>query len=165
MTRQSTTGMERDHTAKRGIEPLRYTKRCSVQKAVERAIIYGLLLLIGFVFMIPLFWMVSTSLKITGAEFLFPPQWIPKPFKWSNYPEALALADFHIYFKNTTLIVIVRLVGALITASMAGYSFARLRYPGRDKLFTLVLSTMMLPAIVTLKIGRAAWRERVATVV
>ena len=131
-------------------KPGRWLESRTLRETIGRVITYILLCSWGGLLIIPLFWMVSTSLKVRGAEFLYPPQWIPKPFEWSNYPVALTLADFHIFFKNTMIIVLVRLVGVLITASMAGYSFARLRYPARDKLFALVLSTMMLPSIVTL---------------
>lgn len=131
-------------------KPGRWLESRTAQEMIARVITYILLISWGGLLVLPLFWMITTSLKIQGAEFLFPPQWIPKPFEWSNYPVALTAVDFHIYFKNTMIVVMVRLVGVLITASMAGYSFARLRYPSRDRLFTLVLSTMMLPTIVTL---------------
>ncbi|MBV7339045.1 carbohydrate ABC transporter permease [Chloroflexi bacterium TSY] len=110
------------------------------------------ILLIGWaiVFMFPLIWMVSTSLKVTGQEFKYPPEIWPSPFAWVNYPDALTALPFHIYFQNTMIIVIMRLFGALITSSMAAYAFARLRFPGRNILFSLVLSVMILPEMATL---------------
>lgn len=111
---------------------------------------YVLLIAWAIVFMFPLFWMVSTSLKVTGQEFAYPPELIPNPFAWNNYPDALTALPFHIYFRNTVFIVLVRLLGATITGSMAAYAFARLRFPGQNIFFALVLAVMILPPIATL---------------
>ncbi len=99
---------------------------------------------------LPLVWLVSTSLK-TGAQiFLMPPKWVPEPIVWQNYPDAFQAVPFHRYFWNTIQIVIFSTLGTLLTSSMAAFAFARLRFPGRGPLFILVLSTLMLPNIVTL---------------
>jgi multiple sugar transport system permease protein len=98
----------------------------------------------------PLLWMLSTSLKETGAEFEFPPRWIPDPVVWSNYPKALTALPFHLFLRNTLLVEIGAVSGILLTASLVAFGFARLRFPGRDFWFTVMLSTMMLPSIVTL---------------
>jgi len=98
----------------------------------------------------PLFWMLSTSLKETGKEWTVPPQWIPDPFVWENYSKALTVLPFHLFFRNTIVITTLATVGTLWTSTMAGFAFARLRFPGRDTLFVLVLATMMLPGVVTL---------------
>ena len=99
---------------------------------------------------LPLIWLVSTSLKTGGQTFLMPPKWIPDPIVWSNYSEAFKAVAFHEYFWNTARIVIFATIGTLLTASLAAYAFARLRFPLREPLFLLVLSTIMLPSIVTL---------------
>ena len=99
---------------------------------------------------LPLVWLVSTSLKTGGQTFLMPPKWIPDPFVWSNYPDAFKAVAFHEYFWNTARIVFFATVGTLFTGSLAAYAFARLRFPLREPLFLLVLSTIMLPSIVTL---------------
>jgi len=99
---------------------------------------------------LPLVWLVSTSLK-TGAQiFIMPPKWIPEPIVWQNYPDAFQAVPFHRYFWNTIQIVFFSTLGTLLTSSMAAFAFARLRFPGRGPLFILVLSTLMLPNIVTL---------------
>lgn len=98
----------------------------------------------------PLAWMVSTSLKETGSEFEFPPRWIPDPIVWRNYPEALTALPFHLFFRNTMLVELGAVTGTLVTASLVAFAFARLRYPGRDFWFMVLVSTMMLPGIVTL---------------
>ncbi len=99
---------------------------------------------------LPLVWLLSTSLKTGGQTFLMPPKWIPEPFVWSNYSEAFKAVAFHEYFWNTARIVIFATLGTLLTASLAAFAFARLRFPMREPLFLLVLSTIMLPSIVTL---------------
>jgi len=115
-----------------------------------RALIYGLLCLGSFVMFVPLAWMVSTSLKQTRQIFVFPPIWIPHPIEWGNYPKALTVFPFALYIRNTLIIAGIALVSATITSSMAAYAFARLDWPGRDTLFILVLSTLMIPGVVTL---------------
>lgn len=108
------------------------------------------LLTLGVTFIIPFFWMLSTSLKLKGQEFIYPPMWIPNPFVWENYPIALTRLPFHLFYRNTIFVTAAATSGTLLAATMAGYSFARLRFPFRDTIFVLVLATMMLPNVVTL---------------
>lgn len=110
-----------------------------------------LILTVGAVIMsVPFYWLVSSSLKAPTKIWLFPPQWIPDPVVWQNYVEALTASPFHIYLLNTLTIVIFNEAGVLLTASMAAYSFARLRFRGRDLIFAILLSSMMLPWAVTM---------------
>lgn len=111
---------------------------------------YVILSFFAIVLAMPLVWLVSTSLKAGPQTFVMPPQWIPDPIVWQNYPNAFRAVPFHRYFWNTLQIVIFATLGTLITASMAAFAFARLRFPARGFLFSLVLATMMLPGIVTL---------------
>ena len=111
---------------------------------------YLLLLLGAIVIMIPLAWMISTSLKLESQVFLFPPKLFPNPIVWQNYPEALTVLPFAIYFKNSIIVSAFSILGAVLTSGVVAYSFARLRWPGRDWLFLLVLATMMLPTQVTI---------------
>jgi ABC-type glycerol-3-phosphate transport system permease component len=94
--------------------------------------------------------MVSSSLKVEADIWLYPPKWIPSPVLWSNYPEALQLMHFPRLLYNTLVITITGTLGLLISCSWVVYGFARFRFPGRDLLFVLLLSTMMLPAQVTM---------------
>lgn len=94
--------------------------------------------------------MVSTSLKQRGTEFLWPPQWFPNPVAFENYPIALTLLPFGTLFKNTLLITVMNMVGATLTSLMAAYAFSRLRFPCRDIFFSICISTMMLPPMVTM---------------
>jgi ABC-type glycerol-3-phosphate transport system permease component len=98
----------------------------------------------------PFLWAILTSLKTPREIFLFPPSFLPGRFQWRNYVEiwrqSVPLAR---YFRNSTLITLSTMVGQLLSASLVAYGFARFRFPGRDALFVLVLSTLMLPSQVT----------------
>lgn len=120
------------------------------QKYWQRFLIYVLLILGSIVFMIPFLWMVSSSLKELPQIFVYPPQWIPDPFRWDNYVVTLGKMDFLVALKNTLLITGLGVLGQLLSSSVVAYGFARLRFPGREFLFLLVLSTMMLPPQVTM---------------
>jgi multiple sugar transport system permease protein len=104
----------------------------------------------ALVMSLPFYWLVSSSLKIPAKIWLFPPQWIPDPVRWQNYTEALTASPFHLYLYNTMVIVVVGGLGVLLTSSLAAYGFARLRFRGRDVMFTILLATMMLPWAVTM---------------
>ncbi|MEZ4867177.1 MAG: carbohydrate ABC transporter permease [Caldilineaceae bacterium] len=104
----------------------------------------------AFFMLIPIFWMLSASLKKEGDVFLIPIRWIPNPVLWSNYPDALVFQPFWLYFRNSVLVTSLNVVGAVFTASLVGFAFARLRAPGKNALFVILLSTLMLPAEVTL---------------
>ena len=111
---------------------------------------YALLVVIGITYMIPFAWLVTTSLKKTGRELLLPIEWIPDPVVWGNYLTTLTRYEFGTWVSNTLIIAVTSTIGAILTAALAGYSFARLRFPARNMLFVLVLSTLMLPDAVTL---------------
>lgn len=109
-----------------------------------------LLSAVGLLLLVPLIWLVSTSLKEPSAIFILPPRWIPDPIRWQNYPEALTAQPFLRFFLNTVIITVLSTLGTVLTASMAAFAFARLRFPARGFLFGLVISTLMLPSVVTL---------------
>ncbi len=121
-----------------------------VTRIIEKIFIYCVLLAGAAVLMIPLWWMLSTSVKHPKEVFAFPPTLLPETFMWNNYTDLFIKAPFHLYIFNTTYVVIMDLVGTLATASMVGYAFARLRWRGRDVFFLITLATMMLPNTVLL---------------
>ena len=110
------------------------------------ALVWGVALL----FLIPFLWMISSSLKPNYQIFEVPPRWIPNPPRWENYTEALTILPFGRYVLNTALITILTIVGHLLSCTIIAYAFARLRAPGRDTLFVVMLATMMLPYPVTM---------------
>lgn len=120
------------------------------RKSWQRTLVYLLLIVGAFVFMIPFLWMLSSSFKELPQIFIYPPKWIPNPIRPENYAEALAKMNFPVALKNTLTITVLCLIGQVGSASLVAYGFARLRFPGRDFLFMLVLSTMMVPAQVTM---------------
>jgi multiple sugar transport system permease protein len=106
----------------------------------------------GALFFVPFLWLVFTSLKATNQVFTDPPIWIPSPVVWGNYVEALTTPAFpflHLLW-NTLFYVILTTLGTIISSSAVAYGFSRIRFQGRDFLFAVTLSTMMLPGIVTL---------------
>jgi multiple sugar transport system permease protein len=109
-----------------------------------------LLLLVGaFLILLPLLWMLTTSLKSPGDVHI-PPYLIPVTFDWSNYSRAFAADDFPRFYVNSAVMTGGIVAGQVLLSSAAGYAFARLRFPGRGLLFGLVLATMMMPVYVTL---------------
>lgn len=121
-----------------------------IRLILRQLLVYGLLLVMGAAFLLPFFWMLSSSLKEAGAGMKFPPEFIPKTFVWNNYPEVFRLIPFITFFRNSVFITALSLLGELLSASMVAYAFARLRFPGRNFLFMLVLATMMIPYPVTM---------------
>lgn len=117
---------------------------------LKRVGIYAALLLGAVVVVIPFAWTLSTSLKTPQEVFTFPPRWIPDPIAWSNYPEALSSQPFGRWLLNTLLVVLVSTFGTVASCSMVAFAFARLRWPGRDVAFLILLATMMLPDQVTI---------------
>jgi multiple sugar transport system permease protein len=102
----------------------------------------------AIVMSLPFVWLVVSSLKPLEKIFIFPPEWIPNPPQWQNYVEALVYKPFGLYFLNTMKIVVLNEIAILLSASFCGYGFARIRFPGRDFWFGLVLATLMVPYFV-----------------
>jgi multiple sugar transport system permease protein len=124
----------------------------------SRVLTYVLLIGGSVAMLFPFLWLFRSSLMGTAQIFTFPPEWVPEPFKWSNYSEALTIVPFYKYFFNTMTIEFFTVIGVLFSSSFAGYSFARLRWPGRNIVFGLVLSTLMLPYAVTLIPTFMGWK-------
>jgi multiple sugar transport system permease protein len=122
--------------------------KAAVAKGVSRVMIWVVLLVGSVVMMFPLMWMVSSSFKLEQRVFMFPPQLIPDPFCPQNYVEALTYKPFDVYLRNTVFLVVMNELAIVLASSFCGYGFARLRFPGRDFWFMLVLATMMVPYVV-----------------
>jgi multiple sugar transport system permease protein/sn-glycerol 3-phosphate transport system permease protein len=138
-----------------GTEPIQpYYKKPRISKVMRRRIevtVSTIVIALGAIVIItPLFWMISTSLKKQFEIFVLPPQWIPPSPQWDNYAEIFRVAPFGTYLLNSTIVTGCSVVGGVISCSMAGYGFARMRFPGRDLIFIIILSTLMLPESMTL---------------
>lgn len=115
-----------------------------------RGALHLVLIALSILFLVPFLWALSTSLKDEGNVFAFPPQLIPETLHWRNYVDALTTVPFGRYALNTLFLVVVRVVGNLLSCSLVAFSFARLRWRGRDVVFFILLATMMVPHEVTL---------------
>lgn len=113
-------------------------------------VLYVILIALSVIYLLPLYWMISTSLKLTGSEMVIPPQWVPDPVAWSNYVDVFVQVPLPLYIRNSTFITVTATVFGVLTASLAGYGFARISFPGRNLFFTLCIASLMLPEIVTL---------------
>jgi multiple sugar transport system permease protein len=119
-------------------------------RGVKRTLHYIALLALGIVFGFPFYWLVTTSLKVDTQLFVIPPVLFPNPINWLNYPRMFEFLPFFRFIINTGLITALVIAGILISCPLAAYSFARLRWPGRNIAFLGILATMMLPDQVTL---------------
>jgi ABC-type glycerol-3-phosphate transport system permease component len=80
------------------------------------------------IMLLPLAWLIRSSVMSPGQIFSFPPEWLPNPFAWQNYPEALTTIPFLLYLKNTLLILVPTVMGTVASATLAAYGFSRLRW-------------------------------------
>ncbi len=106
---------------------------------------YILLILVGVLFIAPVFWMVSSALKPDYEIFAFPIKWLPTEPQWQNFKEALTQQPFGRFAINTLIIAISTIIGHLLSCSIVAYGFARFKAPGSGFFFVLMLSTLMLP--------------------
>jgi len=120
----------------------------------QRVLAHLVLLALCVPFILPLVWMITTSLKTDTQIYpregqAAPPlslkSLIPHPVKWQNYPNALRMVPFGTYLQNTLFLCTVNVVGAVLSSAVVAYGFARLKFPGRDVLFLIMISTMALP--------------------
>jgi multiple sugar transport system permease protein len=143
-----------------GVEPrpTAFMKRRPLRKTLSLAPAYILLAIGGVFALVPFIWMVSTSLKTREQLFVFPPAWIPNPVVWQNYIQAWVALPFTNMMINSIFVTVLAMFGELASAALVAYGFARFQFPFRNFLFLLMLSTMMLPWVVTLIPGFLIWR-------
>ena len=121
-----------------------------IREITSKSIFYILMGVFGLGMVFPFLWMVSTSLKEAGDVFTYPPKWIPDPVVFANYLKAWRAIPFARGYINSAVVTIIVTAGQVFTSSLAAYAFARLQFPGRDKLFLAYLATMMIPGAVTM---------------
>lgn len=125
---------------------MEHKQRIQKWKLSAGQIITFVLLTIGaFSMILPFFWMVSTSIKTTGETLAIPPVWLPENWQWSNYEKALTMAPFEQYFINSVIITLSSTIGEVITSILAAFAFSKLQFFGKNILFTILISTMMVP--------------------
>ncbi|MDB4897794.1 MAG: sugar transporter ATP-binding protein [Firmicutes bacterium] len=121
-------------------------------KLIRQTGIHVILAAGGALMLLPVIWMIATSFKEPESIYAFPPEWLPHPFTWSNYVETLtrpgmAFLDF---FRNSMTVTVLAMIGNIASSTVVAFAFARLRWRGRDALFVVLLTTMMLPQHVTM---------------
>lgn len=125
------------------------TYRLNEREFVRRVVLYGLLAVVAFFLLLPVFWMVSTSLKTLGSEFDLPVEWIPSDPRWENYAEAwnnpLTHADFARYTINSAIVTGWVTVLSVFLTALAGYGLAQYRFRGRQIVFLAIIGTLILP--------------------
>ena len=138
----------------------------NLRRGIGKAAIYLLLVLFSLFVLIPFAYMFSTSLKAENQLFVYPIRWIPDPILWENYVRAFTelgrIAPGMTFLRiigNTLFITLFSMIAELAAVTLVAYGFARFRFPGRDALFFLMLSTMMLPGIITLIPTFLIWRN------
>lgn len=116
----------------------------------RQVVLYALAILTALAFSLPFFWTVSSSLKTAAEIRQIPPTFWPQTIRWANYPDVFRLAPFALFIWNTVIVTSLAMIGQIISAAAVAFGFTRFRFPGREMLFFLVLSTMMLPWQVTI---------------
>jgi multiple sugar transport system permease protein len=120
------------------------------QRYAGRTLLYVVIAFLAFLYAMPFVWMLSTSVKPAYQVYLMPPVWIPETWNWSNFVNPWFNMPFSRFYYNTITVTITAIIGTLLSSSIAAFAFARMRFRGREFLFVLVLSTIILPQQVTL---------------
>jgi len=117
-------------------------------RVINKTILYVLLIFSAALALLPFYWMISTSLMTLGET--INRKWLPAIPQFINYIEAWEEADFAKYFVNSVIITLTSIIGIMFTSTLAGYAFARIKFFGREVIFAIILSTMMIPETITL---------------
>lgn len=130
------------------------------RKRISKTLLYTILIIGAIICALPLYWLIRSSLMDMPQIFQVNPViWIPDPFVWTNYPEAMAELPFLQYFKNTIFITVFNVLGSLLTSSLCAFGFSRLKWKGKNFVFVCVLSGMMLPYAVTIIPTFIGWKS------
>ena len=130
----------------------------NTKKIISKILIYFALILGVLFCLVPLYWMIRSSLMNTVEVFMMPPRWIPSKFMWENYQEVFDTLPFGKYFLNSFIVTGGCVVGTMLTSSICAYGLARIKWRGRNVVFACIISSMMLPAAVTLIPTFLMWR-------
>lgn len=133
-----------------GVAAFWQDRRQRVFSIAGRILLQIVLTIVLVSFLVPALWMASSALKASTEIFAHPIVWIPEDPRWDNFARVFEIMPFTRFIWNTVIVVVVATAGTVISSAMVAYSFARLRWPGRDFFFGLLLSTLMLPQVITL---------------
>ena len=118
-----------------------------------------LLVVLSLAVMFPIYWIFRSSLMSNAELYAYPPAFLPPQWRFSNYADTLQSFEYMKFLGNTMTILLPAVLGAVVTATMGGYAFARLRFRGKKFLFTLCVGSMLLPSMVTLIPLFIAWSK------
>ncbi|MCJ7702707.1 MAG: carbohydrate ABC transporter permease, partial [Anaerolineales bacterium] len=125
--------------------------RTPFRKRAANYLRHLMLIIVTIIFLLPFYWMIISAFKENTMVFSNPIKWIPDPIRWQNFPEAFNYPGFPFlkFLWNSTYYAGGVTIGTILACSLAGYAFARLRFPGRDLIFSITLGSLMIPGIVT----------------
>lgn len=132
------------------MKPIQASAKRRKLPSLEAVILYAILTFLAILFILPIFYLFMGAFKAESELFRVPFKWLPDKFILDNFINMFSSIPFMRYLKNTLIIVVFNIAGSLLSCSLVAYGFSRLRWPGRDKVFILVLITMILPYQVTL---------------
>lgn len=116
-----------------------------IRDRLEQALLYAILAILALCYVVPFLWLLSNSLKSPSELFSHPVKWLPSEPQWVNFRNAFTTFPFLLYLKNTMIIVVVNIVGSVVSNTLVAYGFSRLEWKNRDRVFILVIITMILP--------------------
>jgi multiple sugar transport system permease protein len=116
-----------------------------LREKLGTGMLFMILCILTFLFLVPLFWLLTCSFKQPSELFTVPVKWLPEEFRFSNYVRMFNYFPFMLYLRNSLIIVFFNIVGSTTSSALIAYGFSRLRWKGRDKVFVIVLITMILP--------------------
>jgi len=131
-------------------KPKTRSNQVTARRLTTSLLKHGALIFFGLFFIFPLIWMLSTALKTDKQVLSYPPSWIPSPVMWGNFIDAFFFVPFGTYLINTLIVTLLSVIGVVISSVLPAYAFARMEWPGREWVFVLVISTIMLPFQVTM---------------
>ncbi|HZQ07937.1 MAG TPA: carbohydrate ABC transporter permease [Anaerolineae bacterium] len=131
-------------------DALPWRRRKQLRQLSRSALVYLILGLLSILFLIPFFWMISTSFKPPRLIYVDPPVWIPDPITLDNFINGWKQLNWAQFYQNSAIITVLSVIGGLISSSIVGFAFASLNGRGKNFLFALLLATLMVPAVVTL---------------
>jgi len=117
----------------------------NIRYSFGRTTLYILLIVSSILMIVPFYWSLGSSLKLEQFVFANPPQWIPNPLTWANFVHVLTRIPFLRYFGNSVIVVVATTLGHVFFDTLAAYAFAKLTFPGRDKIFFIMLLALMVP--------------------
>lgn len=126
------------------------SQQALLRRRVATGTVITILAIVSIVVLLPIIWTFSTSLRVPKGSFDLPPKWLPTDWQWHNYVEVFNRVPFGRYVINSLLVTLSSVLGQIITATLAAYAFARLRFPLKNALFIMLMSALMVPLFVTI---------------